>query len=336
MRDGADIVILIPAYNPGDSFSGFVRDITALGFRVFIVNDGSDPACHRVFEEAGQSAVVLHHDHNKGKGAALKTGFRYLSEYVPDLKGVVTADADGQHSIRDICRIARRLQDLPDDSSRIVLGVRNLKSGIPWKSAVGNSLSRFVFAVVTGKYLSDNQTGLRGFSAGLLQWLAFTEGSRYEYEMQMLVQAQRKGIAIEELAAETIYEDGNSTSHFQPVRDTCRIQAGLILSGWRSILWYLFLFTAFGVLTVCRVNPLIGAASAAVAALLRTAAEKKNTAFSFLKILVSYGLVCLSQWITGSLVPGIVTGIAAVIALSYLMALMRKDESNFPVRAPEF
>ena len=104
-------VVLIPAWNPAEDLCSFVAGLLGVGFSaVVVVDDGSDSSCRRVFDSLNGSGVhVLRHAVNLGKGRALKTGFNFVLDSLPHLQGVVTADADGQHRVEDVVRVADAL-----------------------------------------------------------------------------------------------------------------------------------------------------------------------------------------------------------------------------------
>ncbi len=105
-----------------------------------------------------------HHYVNLGKGAALKTGMHYLSNHFKDLSGVVHADADGQHLVIDILRVA---EELRAHSAALVLGSRDFPKGVPLRSRLGNIITRYVIRLLLGLKIRDTQTGLRGIPVEL-------------------------------------------------------------------------------------------------------------------------------------------------------------------------
>ena len=216
-------VIVIPALNPTEKLVRLVREIRSLfSPRIVIVNDGSDEQCARVFKELElMGDYIITHSRNLGKGAALKTGIRHALSAYPDACGIVTADADGQHSPQDIYRLAQRLTESTDG---IVLGVRSVdEKHVPFKSRLGNKITSFVFRLKTGIKLHDTQTGLRAIPMRYAQSVLQVNGSRFEYEMNMLLFASRMNIPLITIPIGTIYSDNNRSSHFRPVRDSARI-----------------------------------------------------------------------------------------------------------------
>ena len=219
-----NVTILIPSYEPEERLVGYVDELVSRGFRrIVVVDDGSDGSYQGIFSALSEKpfCTVLHHEVNRGKGAALKTGYAYIREHQFDSVGVVTADADGQHSTEDCLRMAAALVG---DRDSVFVGTRDFSIGkIPFRSWIGNRWSSLTFALVMGRWLPDTQTGLRAFPMGLLPLQMSVPGDRYEYEMGVLMKMVRNGVSVKTLPISTIYENGNSCSHFDPLRDTIRI-----------------------------------------------------------------------------------------------------------------
>ena len=268
-------LVLIPAYEPDDRLVALVTSLLPQ-YPVLVVDDGSGPDYAAVFSECARAgARVVHHTHNRGKGAALRTGFSIAER---DLAGedVVTADADGQHTPADIARVAEALEAarpapaLVDagaasagagSGSRagsgtavaspvsfaspapaapaIVLGVRSFTGPVPLRSRAGNAFTRRMFRLATGRDVRDTQTGLRGFPARVLPWLRSLPGDRFEYEFRMLLAAPGAGIDLVEVPISTIYLDENSSSHFRPLADSARIYAPLLRFSASALLAFL-------------------------------------------------------------------------------------------------
>lgn len=218
------IVPIIPAYNPGRELIAIVQGLKAHFRRVVVVNDGSAEGLD-VFTELSRTegVTLLSHPVNRGKGAALKTAFAHLLTEDPDLVGAVTVDADGQHSIRDVLRVA---EALARTTGKPVLGVRTFKAGVPFRSRLGNLWTIGEFRLLTGRRIRDTQSGLRGIPVRFLPELVKLPGDRYEYEIRMLVHFAFSG-GIVQLPIETVYVEGNRSSHFRPFPDTFRTQRAL-------------------------------------------------------------------------------------------------------------
>ena len=180
---------LIPAYMPAQPMLQTARELTNHGFSVVIVNDGSPSSFDSVFRNAETFATVITLPENQGKGEALKEGLRFLRDNVVPPYIVVTVDADGQHRIDDVLRVYACAEKHPDD---LVLGSRELQKDAPLKSKIGNNITNFLHRVTTGMRLTDTQTGLRAFSDRSIDRIIRSGGSRYEYEMYMLLRQQQR------------------------------------------------------------------------------------------------------------------------------------------------
>ncbi len=218
--------IVIPAYEPDEKLISLIISIqNNCNYEIVIVNDGSSSSSDLVFDRAAElGCTVLVHAQNRGKGAALKTAFAYLLQ-TGEKEGVVCADCDGQHTCADILNIAEAVLS---NHNHIVLGSREFTGTIPVKSLLGNKITCFIYSLVSGKTIPDTQTGLRGFSSPMLPWLLTLKGDRYEYEMNQLLEAKAAGYELLNLPIETIYEDNNRSSHFNPVKDSARIYLPII------------------------------------------------------------------------------------------------------------
>ena len=218
--------IIIPAYEPDKRMISLLENLVkADQKKIIIVDDGSGEKYSSLFEQAKRlikpCGVVISYSQNKGKGGALKTAFSYVLDHMPDVTGVVTADSDGQHTVRCIQSVEEKLLENPDS---LVMGVRSFdKEGIPWKSEFGNKLTKKVLKCVSGISVSDTQTGLRGIPLGFLNECLAIKENRFEYEMEMLLRSSGR-INIVETPIETVYDSKeNHQTHFDPVRDSFKV-----------------------------------------------------------------------------------------------------------------
>lgn len=224
----ADTVIVIPSLNPELDFPNLLLAIRKLcNNPILIVNDGSRLACTAVFEKAAavENCEVLSHGANLGKGRALKTAFRHCLNKYPALKGVVTADADGQHRPEDIVRCLEVMRENPDS---LVLGCRDFNlENVPWRSRFGNKLTMGFFRWFLRLKISDTQTGLRGIPAAFMKILLEKPGERFEFETIMLLESRNDRnsqiFPIKEYTIETVYVNDNRETHFRPIIDSLKI-----------------------------------------------------------------------------------------------------------------
>src|SRR5262249_17147108 len=183
---------------------------------IVVVNDGSDVRSKKIFEAVDtiSGVEVLLNAINLGKGAALRHGINFVLTHFPNVQGIVTADADGQHAVSDIGAVVEELRVNP---KCFVLGARKFGRETPFRSKIGNDISRIVYRVLLGLRLRDTQTGLRGLPLPLATAALKIRSNRYEFETEQLTLAAAMGIPIREVSIATIYEDQNSSSHFNPI-----------------------------------------------------------------------------------------------------------------------
>ena len=216
-------VVLIPAYEPDSELVRLVDELATHNFEIVVVNDGSGEQYNDIFNAIAPKTHIVKLEKNSGKGAALKAGMRFIKENLPDCDHFITCDADGQHRPCDVVRVCEQLHK----GNNFVLTVRERKGKIPLRSRVGNDLSKIVYTLLTNRYLSDNQSGLRGFSRSNLDWLIEVEKNNYDYEMNVLYYAAKMGLKITTIAIDAIYIENNASSHFNPIGDTIKIYKSL-------------------------------------------------------------------------------------------------------------
>ena len=219
------IPVLIPSYKPDGALLDTVQKLQARGLeKIVIVDDGSGLATQAMFTSLGDmdGIDVIHHGENQGKGSALKTGLRFISEKYSDSSGIVTVDGDGQHLAEDVVRVAL---DGQMNSDALVLGVRSFSDKVPWRSRIGNELTKLVTRTIYRLNLTDTQTGLRFIPRSTWRSLLSLKGERYEFEMNCLLFMKGIGVPIREVPIETVYLKGNRSSHFRPLIDSFRVYA---------------------------------------------------------------------------------------------------------------
>lgn len=239
-------VMIIPAYEPPLSFLPFLRELREMTeAQLVIVDDGSGDAYRERFAEAERipACTVLTHEKNRGKGCALRTAFAYAEgAFAPDTV-YVCADCDGQHTARDMLRVAEEVKHNPD---ALVLGCRDFsKAQVPLRSSFGNRATALLFRLLFGQHIRDTQTGLRGFSHGHLPLLLSLSGDGFEYEMHTLATFALRHIPLRCISIETKYNTSaqgcERVSHFSAFRDSARIL--------RVLFSYVARYTAVGILS---------------------------------------------------------------------------------------
>jgi glycosyltransferase involved in cell wall biosynthesis len=204
---------VIPAFNAGPRLAEVVEKTAAqlAPERVLVVNDGSaDGEPERL---RARGAWVVDHDGNRGKGAALRTGFAAVLPR--GAVGVLTLDADGQH---DPDWIPRFLDAAP--GADIVLGSRMQNPGpMPRLRVVVNRFTSAVVSALAGTRITDSQSGFRWIAARVLRAVPL-ESQRFDAESEILIKAACLGFRIREIPMAAVY--GEETSKVHPFRDTLR------------------------------------------------------------------------------------------------------------------
>ncbi len=266
------IAVIIPAWQPDTRLNLLVDELLQSEIALIVIlDDGSMPPVGDGVAE--QTRVrVLRHGTNLGKGRALKTAMNYVLVERPELTGVVTADADGQHLAEDVLRVA---VTLAGSLARAVLGVRGFADDVPLRSWLGNAVTRYVFWFLARRRVSDTQSGLRGFPTGIIPELLSLQGERYEYEMNVLAHLCRTNMPPIEVPIRTVYLEQNRSSHFNPVRDSMRIYFVLLRFYASSVTAAAIDFAVFGVVFAATNGILISTLVGRVSSLANFALNKR-------------------------------------------------------------
>ncbi len=244
MEDISKISVVLPSLDPDEKLNAVIDGLLKYGFTdIILVNDGSRQENLHYFTDAAAAHPeihVLHHEVNRGKGAALKTAFHWFLENRPDFLGVVTVDGDNQHHPEDTLACCRHMLE----SGHITLGCRDFSlPNVPPRSRFGNRTTSLVFKLFCGITLSDTQTGLRAFPRSTLPLLAEVSGDRFEYETNMLLAMKQNGLPFDEVKIRTVYIEENKSSHFHWLKDSWRI--------YKLILAHFFRYTLSSLLCAC-------------------------------------------------------------------------------------
>lgn len=216
----------LPGWHGQASLAASPSDGLAVGklaaHSVIVVDDGSRDETASVAREAG--ALVVCHGHNRGKGAALRTGLGVARELGFDT--VVTVDADGQHPPAEAVRMAMH----EASPNAVVLGVRSLvTAGAPRANQISNGISNYFLSRFTGRELQDTQCGLRRYPVSATLDLA-PRSDGYAFEAEIILLAVSAGLDVVQIPIEVIYGSDVPTTHFHVARDPAKIIARVLLT----------------------------------------------------------------------------------------------------------
>ena len=214
--------VIVPVYNHGGTIVHVLHDIAAYTTNILVVNDGStDDTRSNLEAHAPEGTVIIHFEQNRGKGAALKEGFRQAIRR--GYKRAITIDADGQHRASDIPAFVTALAEYP---AALMIGARNMKQEtVPGGSSFGHRFSNFWYRVITGRKLPDTQSGFRLYPLDRMRrWKLYT--GKYELEMEVLVRLSWTQIPVIPVPIHVYYPPGDARiTHFRKVPDFMRITA---------------------------------------------------------------------------------------------------------------
>jgi glycosyltransferase involved in cell wall biosynthesis len=199
------IVAIVPAHDEAPRIGAVVR-AAAAHLPVLVVDDGSTDETAERATEAG--ATVLRQLPNQGKGAALRTGFRWAIDH--GVEAAITLDGDGQH---DPAEIPRFLEAWAAGAPDLVVGRRNFRA-MPASRRLANELGTLAFSWAVGRRIPDNQSGFRLVSRRLMEATLASDEAGFEFEVEMIVTAIRAGWTIGWVPIRTIY--AGQTSHIRP------------------------------------------------------------------------------------------------------------------------
>jgi rSAM/selenodomain-associated transferase 1 len=204
---------VIPAYQNDATIGSLVSAVRRQGLAVAVVDDGSRDRTAAI--AAGHGAVVLRHASNAGKGCALRRGFAYALREGFD--GVLTMDADGQHSPDDIPALLRVAAEHP---AAVIIGNRmRAPAEMPWVRRAANLLGSAIVSAVSGQSIPDSQSGFRLVPRGVLEAMTL-RSTRYELETELLLAAAAAGAGILSVPVKSVYD--GQRSHVRWWRDLPR------------------------------------------------------------------------------------------------------------------
>jgi glycosyltransferase involved in cell wall biosynthesis len=214
------IAILIPAYNEEKYIKKVIKGCFKYGIDIITVDDGSTDGTIKEIRSIPAPEnfriITLKHKVNKGKGKSLKTGFSYIIKN--NYSGVITLDADGQHSTGEIKNFLKILEKEKPD---LVIGDRlgNTKN-MPFIRLATNVITSWIISVIAGKKVRDVQSGFRYIKTEILKNINLETGN-FETEPELIIKSSWAGYNIKNIPITTIYHK-NFISHVNPVSDTIK------------------------------------------------------------------------------------------------------------------
>lgn len=235
MRNQLSVInacVIIPTYNNEKTLKRVLNKTFEFTSDIIVVNDGSTDSTSEILKEFPQ-VFQIHLNQNKGKGFALRKGFKEALKQ--NFVYVITIDSDGQHFPEDMQVF---VDEITQNGEALLIGDRNMdQEGIPKKSSFGNRFSNFWFWFETGIKLNDTQSGFRLYPIQRMKKIKFFT-RKFEFEIEVIVKSAWKGIPVKNVPIQVLYDESERVSHFRPFKDFTRIS---ILNTYLVIITLLYI-----------------------------------------------------------------------------------------------
>ncbi len=224
--DAPRCCVLIPCLNEARAIQSVIDSVLALDLPVLVVDDGSDDDTPRIVDQL--PVTLIRHPQRRGKGEALRTGFRAALEHGYD--AVISMDGDGQHVAADIPRLLATAERFP---GHIVTGARVLRrERQPGYRRRANNFADWGISWAAGQPLIDTQCGQRYYPRAAME-LSDIDSGGFAFETDILIEASlQRDVRVIAVPIESRYQGDMRLSHFRPVRDFSRITARVV---WRIL-----------------------------------------------------------------------------------------------------
>ncbi|AMA48524.1 glycosyltransferase [Flavobacterium covae] len=212
------LCVIIPTYNNHKTLKRVIDGVLNYTSKLIVVNDGSTDSTSSVLKTYAKTITVVNLPKNKGKGNALKNGFKKALDLGYDY--AITIDSDGQHYPDDIPVFVKALEE--SNNPVLFIGSRNMNhDSVPKKSSFGNRFSSFWFWFETGIQLTDTQSGYRLYPLYAIPKTFYT--NKFEFEIEIIVRTAWNGTAVQNIPIQVLYDPTERVSHFRPFKDFTRI-----------------------------------------------------------------------------------------------------------------
>ncbi|MHC1691221.1 MAG: DUF2062 domain-containing protein [Bacteroidales bacterium] len=232
-KEMREYVVIIPTFNNGSTLKEVLTGVMDVCGNIIVVNDGSSDNTFDLLNQFDGIEVITHNK-NRGKGAALNSGFR--KAYDLGYKYAITIDSDGQHYPQEINLLYDSSLKEPDT---LWIGSRDFKSdNMPGKNSFANRFSNFWFKLETGITLEDTQSGFRLYPLERMKGIRTLSG-RYEFELEIIVRAAWRNVAVKNIPVSVYYPPKEiRISHFKPFKDFARISILNTVLVFIALLWW--------------------------------------------------------------------------------------------------
>ena len=204
--------IIIPVYN-SDSYldelfqriQKIQKDLIDWVFKIVVIDDGSNPPLVKK-DIPGMEIEWIRHSQNQGKGAALKSGFKYLLS-IPNVDPFITLDGDMQHPPELIPEFLKKYQS---NNAKVIIGSRKKNPKVmPFHRIISNMLTSLIISLLIGQFVKDSQCGFRLYSREVIEKIKLSE-NRFHLESEMIIKTGWQNYKINYIPIPTIYNEAPS------------------------------------------------------------------------------------------------------------------------------
>lgn len=235
-------IALIPAYNPKEEITKIIKELKQENFKVIVVNDGSSENYQGIFNQIGAYVTLLNHSKNMGKGQAIKTGLKYIKENEASNSIIALMDCDTKHTIIDIQRVCNEAEV---NINTFIVGTRAKNNAAPIRNRVENAVTKTVLEFATKEGLSNTQTDLRAFGYSLIDFLVSINGSKFEYDMNVLLSCAKYNVRMKEIEFESLEEKNIENPFSLPIKDTVNNYKDLLGAANIPVVFYVIDYVLF-------------------------------------------------------------------------------------------
>ncbi len=227
------VCVIIPTYNNASTITDVIIGVQKYTSNIIVIDDGSTDETPNILNDFDKLKTIRY-EVNKGKGYAIKLGFKEALENGFDY--AITIDSDGQHFPDDIPKF---IDTLVSNPGSLIIGSRNIEAdGMPAKNTFANKFSNFWYWAETNQKLPDTQSGYRLYPIYLYKKTKFFT-TKFEFEIEVLVRSAWSDIKIIPIPVKVYYPpEGERITHFRPIPDFTRIS---VLNTFLVLITFLYI-----------------------------------------------------------------------------------------------
>jgi len=209
--------VIVPCLNEARAIRNLLEGVLAHCRDVIVIDDGSTDDTAAIVAQL--PVTLIRHPERRGKGEALRAGFREALKR--GASGVLTMDGDGQHDPADIPRILAAARQFPE---AMIVGARMLeRHRQPNARRRANDFADWGISWGCGRPVADTQSGQRWYPRAAVE-LVDLPAQDFVFEAAILIAASRDlDMPVVSVPIVCRYDDSARHSHFRPVRDVVRI-----------------------------------------------------------------------------------------------------------------